>query len=376
MQTQNWRPNTGEFVTHDVLADYIYAAAESNKVLRDIRFGTRVNKLSRFDGFWEVESTEISNDPVAPEFSRSKDNFDAVVVAVGHYHAPCVPDIPGLSTWKTAFPERIKHSKTYRDPSHFAGKNVLLVGAGVSSTDIAKELNGVAKSIHQVSRGGQYDLPVSMLPETVVRVGAIRSFDALSTASRTEAYPVLPGTITLQNGDQLSDIHEVVLCTGYYVSLPFLRDLHADGVAAADADDTVLVTDGRVTHNLHKDIFYIPDPSLAFVGVPYHTATFSLFEFQAIAVAAVFSGQAMLPDMSDIRKEYRERLAKKGAGRSFHSLKGTGEEIAYVNDLARWINVVSDSDRGGDKRVRMKTHSSKWLAAYERRIERQKLLRV
>ena len=371
MQTQRWRPGTEDFVSHDVLAEYIHAAAESNDVLKNIRFGTRVNRVSKVDTSWEVESTKISRNGPAMEVQRLKERFDAVIVAVGHYHAPHVPDIPGLSTWKAAFPERIKHSKSYRDPSKFAGKNVLLVGAGVSSTDIAKELNGVAKSIYQVSRGGQYDLPTSMLPKKVTRIGAIKSFDGLSNAkpAPTGTHPVLPGTITLCSGDRLCDIHEVVLCTGYHVSLPFLRNLHADGVEAVNADDTVLVTDGQVTHNLHKDIFYIPDPSLAFVGVPYHTATFSLFEFQAIAVAAVLSGHARLPGMADMRTEYRKRLARKGSGRSFHSLKGVGEEIAYVDDLAAWINGNSDVDGDGGG-VKMDGHSSEWLAAYERRLKR------
>ena len=73
--------------------------------------------------------------------------FDGVVVASGHYHAPNIPDISGLAKWKKAFPELVMHSKGYRDPSNFDGQNVLLVGAGVSSTDIAKELAAHARSI-------------------------------------------------------------------------------------------------------------------------------------------------------------------------------------------------------------------------------------
>jgi cation diffusion facilitator CzcD-associated flavoprotein CzcO len=45
--------------------------------------------------------------------------FDAVVIANGHYHACKVPDIPGLREWKTGWPSKVQHSKTYRVPEEF-----------------------------------------------------------------------------------------------------------------------------------------------------------------------------------------------------------------------------------------------------------------
>lgn len=42
-----------------------------------------------------------------------------MVVASGHYHSPRVPDIPGLKEWKSAWPERVQHSKRYRVPNEF-----------------------------------------------------------------------------------------------------------------------------------------------------------------------------------------------------------------------------------------------------------------
>lgn len=155
------------------------------------------------------------------------------------------------------------------------------MGAGVSSLDIAKDLGNVANSVYQSSRGGPYDLPSHMLPGNAARVGAIQSFEQLESDRLSEDGSI-PGRITLQSGEVLCGIHHVIVCTGYHVSFPFMRDYHRDGVAAADADETALVTDGQQTHNLHKDIWFIPDPTLAVVGAPYHVATFTLFEFQAI----------------------------------------------------------------------------------------------
>ncbi|KAF2222224.1 dimethylaniline monooxygenase (N-oxide forming) [Elsinoe ampelina] len=370
MQSHPWNDGTEDFVNHKFLAEYISDAAEANGVLSDIQFGTRVSKVSKFNGPWLVEVTKLEKTAASTGRNDSRlDSFDAVVMAVGHYHACNVPDIPGLAEWKQAHPDRVFHSKAYRYPEDFAGQSVLLVGAGVSSTDIAKEISPIAKAVYQVSRGGQYDIPATFLPPAVHRIGPITSFDKLASNSSVDGRGPIPGTVTLQSGEKLCDIDKVILATGYHVSFPFLKDLHADGVAAKDADDKVLVTDGQQTHNLHKDIFYIPDPTLAVVGAPYHVATFSLFEFQAVALAAVYAGLADVPSESDMRREYQERLQRKGAGRSFHSLKGEGEEIAYVNELVAMVN-----GRNGT-REHMRGHSAKWHRAYQIRLERLKAMR-
>lgn len=131
------------------------------------------------------------------------------------------------------------------------------------------------------------------------------------------------------------------------MSYPFLPSLPTPPSPSSLVHDPnnilhLLVTDGAMTHNLHKDIFYIPDSTLSFIGVPFHCATFSLFEFQAIALAAVYAGRARLPSADAMRAEYNERLERKGPGRGFHSLMM--EEVDYVRDLVEWIN--TDDPRG------------------------------
>lgn len=290
--------------------------------------------------------------------------FDALVVATGHYHACNIPDIPGLAEGKERFPGAVQYFKLYRRPDGFKNTNVLLVGAGVSSLDIARDLGPVARSVYQSSRGGMYDIPSHLLFENSARIGAIKSFNPL-TSSVPEADGSISGTITLQSGEKLCGIHHVIVCTGYHVSLPFMRNLHSDSVTLEDADEEVLVTNGQQTHNLHKDIWYIPNPTLAFVGVPYHVATFSFFEFQAMAIANVFTDQVPLPSTQDMRKEYDDRIKRKRAGRTFHSLKSYGDEIAYVDEL------VAMTTSSGAK---MSGHSKAWHEAYARRCIRMKAL--
>jgi ACS family pantothenate transporter-like MFS transporter len=190
-----------------------------------------------------------------------------------------------------------------------------------------------------------------MLPSNATRIGEIISFDLANLNEGSDG--TFPSKITLSSGQKLCDIHNIIICTGYNFTLSFLNPYHNDDLAPEEADDEILITDGSQVHNLHKDIWYIPDPSLAFVGIPYFTANFSLFEFQATAVAAVLSGAANLPDEELMRKEYAEKVALKGVGKPFHSLRG--EEVKYVNEILEWIN--------RDSKEKIEGHSASWHAA-------------
>lgn len=214
---------------------------------------------------------------------------------------------------------------------------------------------------------GAFDLPPSLLPPGAQRVtGEIRAFESLPVeeSQPTDTLSPISGRVVLKDGRELTEIHRVIICTGYHMSLPFLRQYHSDDTPVQQANSTVLVTDGTQIHNLHKDIFYIPDPSLIFIGIPFFTATFSLFEFQAIAVAAVLSGKAFLPSTEQMRQEYEERVRTKGTGKRFHSLKD--HEVEYVNELVDWVN------RDGRKvgAMPMEGHTAAWHEANAERLER------
>jgi hypothetical protein len=220
--------------------------------------------------------------------------------------------------------------------------------------DIAHEMNGTAAKIYESTRGGAFDLPETFLPVGTERIGEVALFETPTEEQNR------PGTVTLVDGRVLKDIDRVVLCTGYHISLPFLRDFHDDFTPINEASDTVLVTDGTQYHNLHRDIFYIPDPTLMFVGIPFYVVTFNLYEFQAIAVAAVLSGRAWLPSQEEMRKEYHVKLEKNGHGRRFHALKDDAE-VAYVREVVEWLNEHAETTGGG----RVEGHSEAWLAENE-----------
>jgi cation diffusion facilitator CzcD-associated flavoprotein CzcO len=66
-----------------------------------------------------------------------------VVVATGYANAPFLPDWPDVAS----FGGEVLHSSAYRNPTPFAGKRVLVAGAGSSGMEIAHDLvaGGAAK---------------------------------------------------------------------------------------------------------------------------------------------------------------------------------------------------------------------------------------
>ncbi|KAI4917759.1 hypothetical protein J4E85_009851 [Alternaria conjuncta] len=330
-----------------------------------------VRRVTKNGKSWTVETVTLQTDQEgALERRVSVHDFDAVVIASGHYHTPRVPDTPGLAKWKRRFPGRVQHSKSYRRPENAQDKNYLLVGASVSATDIARELSPYANKILQSQRNGKFDLPPSMLPDNAFRIEEVASYDEprANTYASASLNPdeAIPATVTLKSGAKICDIHHVILCTGYYLTLPFLPQLTSDETPVEHADDAVLVTDGTQFHNLHKDIFFINDPTLAFVGVPFFTATFTLFEFQAMVVAKVLAGQAKLPSNDAMRSEYNARVESKGYGKSFHSLRD--QEASYVNELMNWVN-ADLQEAGKDK---LHGHTEKWHRARAEQLGRMK----
>ncbi|KAI1075631.1 FAD/NAD(P)-binding domain-containing protein [Whalleya microplaca] len=375
----HWPEGSGEFVDQKVVRQYIDDIARIHNVYDNILFHTRVESVAKpvGDRQWSVETSTLLNTKSSYTLTKKSWRFDAVIVASGHYHVPFVPDVRGLAVWKQRFPGRVTHSKQYRTPEPFRDQTILLIGAGVSALDIAKEADELGvKKIYQSRRESKFDVLASRLPEGVERVAMVSEFTIDETAneatsSALENGRAIPGKVILEDGTVLDDIDHVVVSTGYITSYPFLGELEQPFVSWEDADEKVLITsDGYITHNLHKDIFYIPDPSLAFIGVSHLVSTFSLFDFQAQVVANVFAGNALLPPVSVMKQEHKDRKSRFQPGDRFHSMH-TVEDV-YIEQILSWIN--NDLAKAGlDPLPGM---DGEWKAGYEGLKEKFKAARA
>src|SRR5258708_31963766 len=115
-------------------------------VMSCIRFGTRVELLSRDSAGWLVGHTGTT------------ERFDNVVVATGRFQSPSIPAVPGLDTF--AGSAGVISTYQYRGHVPYCGKRVLVAGGAISALEIAAELAQLgATRVVVAQRRQRYVLP-------------------------------------------------------------------------------------------------------------------------------------------------------------------------------------------------------------------------
>ncbi|WVW81149.1 hypothetical protein I302_103140 [Kwoniella bestiolae CBS 10118] len=356
-------PDTPDCVPHWELADYVRRYWKHFNLQPITRLNTRVENASKnSDGLWELnlrKLEELEGEKVK-ETSYSE-LFDAVLVATGHYNAPLIPEIPGAGQWYQRWPDAFLHSQGYRRPEAYAGKTVLIIGAGTSGMDIARDLTPHASKIlvsarvstsapsgYQAFRAAQR----SRQTEKTEDIGEISAFQPIAECQRIQ-----DAEIDLFSGKVVSGIDHVIFCTGYQYSYPFLPQFHHEPNSPIRPDaPEPLVECGDQVLNLYRDVFYIPDPTLTFIGISVNTSAFSFFEYQSISISRVFAGTARLPDQDTQRTALDQVIVKKGKGKFRHFMGQDGER-EYVRDTVSWLN--EDAKWSGAAEI--EGHSKEWL---------------
>jgi putative flavoprotein involved in K+ transport len=124
----------GDYPTRDQLIEYLEEYARRH-ALR-IQFDTTVERIDRDGGGWRLAT---SSGPLAAA---------RVVVATGYDRVPKMPDWPG----RESFTGQLVHAGEYRSAAPYRGRDVLVVGAGNTGTEIA----------HYLLEGGATRVRVSM----------------------------------------------------------------------------------------------------------------------------------------------------------------------------------------------------------------------
>lgn len=187
------------------------------------------------------------------------------------------------------FPGVITHSHTYRTPEGFAGKRVVVLGAGPSGIDIALELHRVGADVTLSHKNGAgAGLHGDRVPQAAPVVSCSRD-----------------GALTLSDGSVLENVDELLLCTGYAYSMPFLSE--SSGVR--------VTPDKRAVHGLVRHCLCEKHPTLAVLGLPFKVIPFPLFQDQARFVVRALtdtlpfevSPRVLKELAADERKEREER---------------------------------------------------------------------
>ncbi|MFO0948002.1 MAG: NAD(P)-binding domain-containing protein [Planctomycetota bacterium] len=139
-----------DFPSRKQVLDYLNAYADRFDLHRSIQLRTEVSHMEPVDpkGMegWRLRLAD-----------GTEHHYSGVVVANGHHWAKRIPSYPGHFSCKTL------HSKDYKNPSDFAGKRVLVVGAGNSGCDIAVEAAKTMGEAHISMRRGYYFLPKTIM---------------------------------------------------------------------------------------------------------------------------------------------------------------------------------------------------------------------
>lgn len=155
----------GRWPTRDHMVDYFDDYVRRQKIR--LSLGVNVIRVDRELGGWRLVTGDGS-------ISAS-----AVVIATGNYHTPTLPNWPGIET----FTGEVLHSEHYRNAEPFAGRDVLVAGAGNSAADIALQLvDGAARRVR---------MAVRTPPHLVPRSAAGIPVDTFSAAFERLPVPVL-----------------------------------------------------------------------------------------------------------------------------------------------------------------------------------------
>ncbi|KAI9277807.1 hypothetical protein BY458DRAFT_432547 [Sporodiniella umbellata] len=300
---------TPTLVGHAHVLAYIKEFASRFELLPLISFETSVDQVRKIEGGWELilSKYEVNANGVWTE-TRWRESFDAVIAASGMHQEPFLPDFKHLVDYDKAFPTRVSHSKQFRRPEDYINKNVLIIGARVSGVDLARSIEGFAKSVTMSIKG---PFVTSNPIENSVR--ALIPKDTIikpTIASYSTPEGCVDGTITFEDGTTMDNIDQVVFCTGYRTSLRYLQDLIIEDyqpsskVIYEDVPKSHVVLGSKHALNTYHETFLLSDPTLCFISMSSRFSITPFFDSQARTIARVWTGNAYLPESS-----YMHRLA-------------------------------------------------------------------
>lgn len=364
------------FPDHVDMHQYLVKYADHFGVTPLIRFNTPVESIepttsasSNGNGNGNGDGSDRSPKWQVRTARSGVEVFDSVVVATGHLHVP-----RHVPQFKDEFQGEYLHSHYYEEPDNYVGKRVCVVGVGNSACDIASDLCVTSKRCVIVARSGVMILPklifgkpftdLSMrLQRPWIPYGVRRRIVQImtwlihgdmeqlgfkkpdkrvhTTSNGTIVTDIAYRRITVKQGierirgkrlyfaDGSDDEFDVLIgATGYKTDLSFLS------AGAIEQDDNQIT--------LYQRIVPPASPGLYLLGYfNTDTALNYIFEHQAHWVAAVETGEAVLPveaDMNQAVTERRQWVADVYRGSPRHHLEE--ESVPYLQALRQSLKAM------------------------------------
>ncbi|MEM6726642.1 MAG: NAD(P)/FAD-dependent oxidoreductase, partial [Bacteroidota bacterium] len=147
---------TADYPSHRELCQYFKDYASEFGLYDDYRFNAKVVKTTRTDDHWIISLESGEDIPV-----------QGLCIANGTLSHPNIP------TFKGTFDGEFFHSCTYKNSDVFAGKRVLIIGAGNSGCDIAVDAVHRAKKVAMSVRRGYHFVPKYIFGKPADAVGGM-----------------------------------------------------------------------------------------------------------------------------------------------------------------------------------------------------------
>jgi dimethylaniline monooxygenase (N-oxide forming) len=328
-------PSTGmaDFPCLTEVHDYLRRYANAFEVTPRIRFGARVQHLTKQNGRWQLHA-ETAGGPL-------RTAHDAVMVASGELWNCRMPgSVP------PAGGPRVFSAKDYRQPQAFAGQRVLVVGGGVSGADISSELVGHADSIDWAIRRKALFLPrefEGVYNDALFSYVGRLAIEEMSYAQYLDLLThIMPGYMRLYRRTGLlptTGFHNAVhineqivphVAEGHVKAKPAFRCFAPDGGVCFEGNiiehyDAVIFCLGYDMpdygfiekfdrRDLYQHFIYRHDPTLLVVNTPVDTEAFGTAcpYFEAIAgwLIKSLSGAIELPSAADMGQWCRTHMQR------------------------------------------------------------------
>ena len=324
------------FPSHDQVCNYLQDYAKEFELESFVSYQSQVTKVSltsstssassppneeclQFHLEWQTASEDGN-----ARLVKSSENFDAVMVCNGHNAQPTIPNIPGLEEY---FQGALMHSFDYDAPESIITKpnaRLLLIGAGASGSDIARELLSSPDSTCQVylSDESQTGPP----QQEQLRP----NFTWCSRVSRLHP----DGSIELACSTILDPVDTILFCTGYDYHFPFLNNNHGTTTPAT----LDCIPGQRRVGPLYQQLWHAQHSNFSFLGVPFFVLPFPLVELQAQAVVAQLL-ECQLPLESE-----RMASAQKDYESPRPHLLGQAQWDYCTKTMARWARLDTTKD--------------------------------
>ncbi|GFR28194.1 dimethylaniline monooxygenase 5 [Trichonephila clavata] len=362
------------YMRHAELYQYFKDIGESCDCFRHMIYNREVISIRRSQNYdktgqWTVKVKNTEDGEIMT------DDFDGVMVSVGHITYPKMCEFPGMDNFKGD----IIHSHSLKEVDKFSNKRICVIGIGCSALDAAVETSTLAKQVYLSTRSGSWIFPrvgphgvpmdyallrryLTTLQEIVPINVSSKFIEKLFLNPKFNhdlynlrpQYPVfckdpsindtlplklISGSVILkknvkyfvENGvmfegdEKITEVDTVIMATGYEWKFPFLED-----------DIVTTEKDGRI--NLYKCMWSpkLKHQSLVIIGfvLPFGPG-FPLGEMQCRWVAQVFSGKIKLPSkeimMKDIIKRHEQNVKRY---RPSDKVSIRVDYVPYMDDIA------------------------------------------